>query len=49
MYAKSYKDLMVMIIAEDLYPTFNYKPAEQLLEEVQKILVTFIRKLNAKR
>ena len=38
-----------VILARDLYPEIDHKPAEQLLEEVQKILVIFIRKLNAKR
>ena len=38
-----------MIIARGLYPTLPYKTAEQFLSEVQKILVVFIRKLNAKR
>lgn len=38
-----------IIIAKNLYPTLGYKTAEQLLEEVQKILVIFIRKLDAKR
>ena len=38
-----------VIIAKELYPTIQYEPIEQLLEEVQKILVVFIRKLNAKR
>ena len=38
-----------VIIAKDLYSEIDYRPTEQLLEEVQKILVIFIRKLNAKR
>lgn len=38
-----------IIIAKDLYLKIEYKITEQLLEEVQKILVVFIRKLNAKR
>ena len=38
-----------IIIAKDLYPTINFKKAESLLEEIQKMLTTIIKKLNAKR
>ncbi len=38
-----------IIIAKELYPSTFDGVAEQLLMEVQKILVIFIRKLNAKR
>ncbi|HEY4508087.1 MAG TPA: four helix bundle protein [Candidatus Paceibacterota bacterium] len=38
-----------LIISKELYPQIECYIAEQLLEEVQKILVIFIRKLNAKR
>lgn len=38
-----------IIIAKDLYPKIGFSKAESLLEEVQKMLVVMIRKLNAKR
>jgi four helix bundle protein len=38
-----------IIISKDLYSNINFSKTESLLEEVQKMLVVIIRKLNAKR
>ncbi len=38
-----------IIIARDLYSKIDFSRANNLLEEVQKMLITIIRKLNAKR
>ena len=38
-----------IIITKELYPKINFSTAEQLLEEIQKMLITMIKKLNAKR
>lgn len=38
-----------IIIAKDLYPKIDFGKAESLLDEVQKMLITIIKKLNAKR
>ena len=38
-----------IIISKELYPTLAYNESEVLLHEIQKILVVFIRRLNAKR
>ncbi len=35
-----------IIIAKDLYPQVNYSKAELLLEEVQKMLITIIKKIE---
>jgi len=37
-----------IIIARDLYPDIDFAKAESLLEEVQKMLITMIKKLEAK-
>lgn len=37
------------IISKDLYKNIDFKKAELLLEEVQKMLIVIINKLNAKR
>jgi four helix bundle protein len=36
-----------IIIAKDLYVEINFSKAESLLEEVQKMLITMIKKLQA--
>lgn len=36
-----------IIIAKHLYPTINYANAESFLTEVQKMLITMIKKLEA--
>jgi len=36
-----------IILAKDLYPAINYSEAESLLEEVQKMLITIIKKLSS--
>jgi len=38
-----------IIISKDLYQNIDFSKAESLLEEIQKMLVVMIRKLNAKR
>ena len=38
-----------IIIAKDLYLKLDFRKAESLLEEVQKMLITIIKKLAAKR
>ncbi len=38
-----------VIITKEIYSNVDCKPIELLLEEVQKMLVVFIRRLNAKR
>ena len=38
-----------IIIAKDIYTEINFKKAENFLEEIQKMLITMIKKLNAKR
>ena len=38
-----------IIISKELYSTLNFFKAEQLLEEVQKMLVVMIQKLTPKR
>lgn len=38
-----------IIIAKELYSKLDFGRAESLLEEVQKMLITMIKKLNAKR
>ena len=38
-----------VIIAKDLYSQIDFSGAEALLVEVQKMLITIIKKLNAKR
>lgn len=38
-----------IIIAKDLYSKIDFSRTESLLEEVQKMLITMIKKLNAKR
>jgi type II secretory pathway pseudopilin PulG len=38
-----------IIIAKEIYPPVNFSKAESLLEEIQKMLITMIKKLNAKR
>lgn len=38
-----------MIISKDLYPKIDFLRMESLLPEVQKMLFTMIKKLNAKR
>lgn len=38
-----------IIIAKNLYLKLDFRKAESLLEEVQKMLITMIKKLNAKR
>ncbi len=38
-----------IIIAKEIYPLVGFSKAELLLEEVQKMLITMIKKLNAKR
>jgi len=38
-----------IIIARDLYSKTDFLKASNLLEEVQKMLITIIKKLNAKR
>lgn len=38
-----------IIISKDLYKNVDFKKAESLLEEIQKMLVVIIFKLNAKR
>lgn len=35
-----------IIIAKDLYPEIDYSKSEPLLEEVQKMLITIIKKLE---
>ncbi|MFA5021719.1 MAG: four helix bundle protein [Patescibacteria group bacterium] len=35
-----------VMIAKDLYPDLNYSKIESLLEEVQKMLITIIKKLE---
>ncbi len=35
-----------IIIAKDLYPQINFLKSESLLEEVQKMLITMIKKLE---
>ena len=38
-----------VIITKDLYKNIDFTKAESLLEEVQKMLIVMIKKLNAKR
>ena len=38
-----------IIITKDLYKNIDFTKAESLLEEVQKMLIVMIKKLNAKR
>jgi len=38
-----------IIISKDLYQNIDFSKAGSLLEEIQKMLVVMIRKLNAKR
>jgi four helix bundle protein len=38
-----------VLLSKDLYSNIDFSKAESLLEEVQKMLVVMIRKLNAKR
>lgn len=38
-----------IIIAKELYPKIDFSKAESLLNEVQKMLITIIKKLTAKR
>lgn len=38
-----------IIISKDLYKDINFSRAESLLDEVQKMLITVIKKLDAKR
>ncbi len=38
-----------ILLTKDLFPRTDYSKAESLLEEVQKMLIVMIKKLNAKR
>ena len=38
-----------LLLAKDLFPKTNPSESESLLEEVQKMLIVMIKKLNAKR
>ncbi len=38
-----------ILLTKDLFPKTDYSKAESLLEEVQKMLIVMIKKLNAKR
>lgn len=38
-----------VIISKELYPEVDFRKAASLLEEVQKMLIVMIKKLNAKR
>ena len=44
MYIQSYKELIVWKKSKA-----NFSTSESLLEEIQKMLITMIKKLNAKR
>ena len=38
-----------IFIAKELYPDVNFSKAGEILNEVQKMLITLIKKLSAKR